>query len=81
MRTPHAGFTTGATYEFLPSRTHPLNKTLAVGIYPYWYNNVIDALRIRVLSQPTTGGTLALYNELNASSMNNLAQVADWHVD
>ena len=50
---------------------HPQNKTTES--FPFWYNPLNGAFRIRVPSQATDAGTLELYNAANGSHVPSLA--------
>lgn len=63
-----------------PTKFHPLNKTvesaMGIGVGAIWYNNLTGSVRFRVPQQATTGATIVLYNEVNSSSITNLAQTS-----
>lgn len=63
-----------------PTKFHPINKTvesaMSISVGAIWYNNLTGSVRFRVPQQATTGATIALYNEVNTSSITDLAQTS-----
>jgi len=57
------------------SVTEPVNKTVGSGRSAYWYNMDNGSFRARVAAQGSTGATVALYNEVNGTTLTDESDV------